>query len=240
MRLHANRDVQIAGGAAHCVPALPLPATRRREPVCAPGGMRTSTVSDVRNAPVAVAGGTDVAQAGPLPSQRGQVRLNFIAPPSASRCRCRRIPGKPLSRCPAAPAAVAGLADLLARDVQPHLRAADGLPEIDVQAVFEIGALFRAGRRLGSPPRPPKNWLKMSRKRAGAARARRRVRPPPADSRIRKNRSRRNPCPGLRCARARAAAGTARRNVVRIETVLIVNLALLRHRSECRRLPGLS
>ena len=33
------------------VPALPLPATRSREPCCAPGGIRTSTVSVVEMRP---------------------------------------------------------------------------------------------------------------------------------------------------------------------------------------------
>ena len=44
-------------------------------------------------------------------------------------------------------AAVASLADFLARDVEPDLRPADGLPEIDVEAVFEIRAFFRSAIR---------------------------------------------------------------------------------------------
>src|SRR5580704_3516568 len=40
--------------------------------------------------------------------------------------------------------AVTRLANLLTRGIETHLSATDGLPEIDVQAVLEIGTLFRA------------------------------------------------------------------------------------------------
>ena len=61
------------------------------------------------------------------------------------------------------PAAVAGGALLVAGDFDLGLGAADRLPEADVQAVFEIGALFAAPARRSPPPPPPwKNWLKMS------------------------------------------------------------------------------
>src|SRR5436309_15558955 len=61
------------------VPALPFPATRRREPFCAPGGMRTSTLSEwaSRLSPWHV-GQTFFRR--PLPLQRGHVRLNFMLP----------------------------------------------------------------------------------------------------------------------------------------------------------------
>src|SRR5882672_12818801 len=61
------------------LPALPLPATRNREPDCAPGGIRTSTVSDLEIRPSPPQVGHTLRSL-PLPSQRGQVRLNFIAP----------------------------------------------------------------------------------------------------------------------------------------------------------------
>src|SRR5260370_13069282 len=60
-------------------PALPLPATRKREPDCAPGGIRTSTVSDLEIRPSPPQVGQTLRSL-PLPSQRGHVRLNFIAP----------------------------------------------------------------------------------------------------------------------------------------------------------------
>src|SRR5258708_19368429 len=51
--------------------------------------------------------------------------------------------------------AVAGGAHLLAVDFQPDLCAAGGLPEIDGEAIFEVGALFGTGRlRLPPAPRP--------------------------------------------------------------------------------------
>ena len=61
------------------VPALPLPGTRRREPLRAPGGMRTSTVSVrvTRPSPPQVG---QALRSLPVPPQRGQVRLNFMAP----------------------------------------------------------------------------------------------------------------------------------------------------------------
>src|SRR5260370_4046221 len=61
------------------LPALPLPATRKREPDCAPGGMRTSTVSDLEIRPSPPQVGHTLRSL-PLPSHRGHVRLNFIAP----------------------------------------------------------------------------------------------------------------------------------------------------------------
>src|SRR5580658_6060527 len=60
-------------------PALPLPATRSREPDCAPGGIRTSTASDLDKRPSPWQVGQTLRKR-PFPSQRGQVRLNFIAP----------------------------------------------------------------------------------------------------------------------------------------------------------------
>ena len=61
------------------VPALPLPGTRRREPSRAPGGMRISTLSVwvTRPSPPQVG---QALRSLPEPPQRGQVRLNFMAP----------------------------------------------------------------------------------------------------------------------------------------------------------------
>ena len=41
---------------------------------------------------------------------------------------------------------MAGLARLLPQNVQPYLRSLDGLPEIDIQPVFEIGSALRLNR----------------------------------------------------------------------------------------------
>src|SRR5262252_8618932 len=61
------------------VPALPLPATRRREPFCAPGGIRTSTDSGRSTRPSPWQVGQTLCNF-PVPEQRGQVRLNFMEP----------------------------------------------------------------------------------------------------------------------------------------------------------------
>ena len=59
------------------VPALPLPGTRRREPLRAPGGMRTSTVSVCGDAAIAVAGGAGVLQLAVAAAARaGEVELH--------------------------------------------------------------------------------------------------------------------------------------------------------------------
>src|ERR1700733_10457441 len=64
---------------APCVPAFPFPATRNRDPCCAPGGMRTSTASlfEIRPSPWHV---EHLLRKRPVPSHLGHVRLNFIAP----------------------------------------------------------------------------------------------------------------------------------------------------------------
>src|SRR4051812_45505825 len=43
---------------------------------------------------------------------------------------------------------MARFAGLLTRNIQPHLSSFDCLPEINAQAVFEIGTFFRGMRRL--------------------------------------------------------------------------------------------
>jgi hypothetical protein len=125
-----------------------------------PAGMRTSTDSvwDIRPSP------WQVGQAflrRPLPLQRGQVRLNFMLP---AICDTLPVPlhcgqaAEPAS-LPPVPWQVRAL--LVAGDFDLRLGAANGLPEGNVQAVFEIGALFRFGSGSPAPP-PRKNWLKMS------------------------------------------------------------------------------
>src|SRR5438132_10087719 len=61
------------------LPALPLPATRRRDPDWTPGGIRTSTGSECEMRPSPWQVGQTFFSL-PFPSQRGQVRLNFMAP----------------------------------------------------------------------------------------------------------------------------------------------------------------
>src|SRR5439155_4723601 len=64
---------------APIVPALPLPGTRRREPVRAPGGIRISTCSFLATRPSPPQVGHELRSL-PDPPQRGQVSEKRIAP----------------------------------------------------------------------------------------------------------------------------------------------------------------
>src|SRR5260370_1697706 len=64
--------------------------------------------------------------------------------------------------------AVAGGADFLARNVEPHLRAFDRLPEIDAEPVLQIVALGGLGRFLGAVAEPLiEDVLEIGRRRRG-------------------------------------------------------------------------
>src|SRR5262249_53772446 len=60
----------------------------------------------------------------------------------------RRIVPAPSAR------AITNVANFLPRDVEPHLRALDRLPEVDIQTVFEIAALLRGLLRTLLTPEP--------------------------------------------------------------------------------------
>src|SRR6185436_5504468 len=118
------------------------------------------------------------------------------------------------------PRARAGGARLLARDVQAHLRAFDGLPEIDAQPVLEIVALLRRGRFLGSLAEPlVEDVLKICAPTC-AGRSPSSALPGPARKSVRKIEASET---HARTARTRARC---RRAVLRIEAVLIVHLLL--------------
>src|SRR5579884_4318731 len=118
------------------------------------------------------------------------------------------------------------LADLLPRNVQPHLGAANGLPEIDVQPVFEIASSLRLRRCRPRPSATPEELaenIAEPKSFAGIlrpARAARRLLLPQKFAEIES--------PEIRpCARAGARPRSIRRNVIRIKPVLVVNFALL-------------
>ena len=123
--------------------------------------------------------------------------------------------------------AIAGLANFLARSRSAHLRPADGLPEIDVHPVFQVRAFFRAAARLLAArvaEELAEDVAEASRAAAaGAAPHRRRLIPVTIFRKIEAAEAHAR----LTGARSGSAARTARRNVVRVETVLIVDLALL-------------
>ena len=182
-------------------PALPLPATRSREPCCAPGGMRTSTVSGCRKRPSPWQVGQTL-RSRPVPSQRGQVRLNFIAPaiwvtlPRAVAFRANR----------------GGAAD--ARRCRRRSRTFPGARYSDAPACRGSPARNRCSSRIRGRSPSRGHWPACApaaaaeelaenvaeaspRAAAWLPRARR-----PLIHVIRKNRSRRNPCPGSSGARS--------------------------------------
>ena len=151
MRLDADGDVEIARRRAHACRRCLCPAPAAASRCERPAGMRTSTVS--------------VRATRPSPSQVGQA-LRSLPVPLAARAgqvelhragHLGHVAGAVALRADvtvaAAPSAgaVAGVADFLARDVQPGLRALDRLPEIDVERVLEVGALFGAAPAAAAP-----------------------------------------------------------------------------------------
>ena len=214
------------------VPALPLPGTRRREPLRAPGRDADLHGFGAGDAAVAAAGGAGVAQlAGAAAARAGEVELHGAGHlgdvAGAFALRAGDFAGA------GGAGAVAGVADFVAGDVEARLGAPDGLPEIDIHHVFEVAALFGLGLRRAAP-RPPKNCEKMSRKppasapRSRGARRGCRAAGPARCEEIRK----------IEAAeihvRAGGPAGTrppgrrAGKAVLGIEAVLVVHLALLR------------
>ena len=140
MRLDAHRDVEIAGRRA-LVPALPFPARAAASRCCAPGGIRTSTVSVCETRPSPWQVGQALLQpARAVAARAGQVEP--WRPPSGSRCRCRCIPGRPSFAAARAPVplqvAQTSWRVMFRRTWVPSNR----LPEIDIEPVLEVGAFF--------------------------------------------------------------------------------------------------
>ena len=188
--------------------------------------MRTSTVSGCAIRAFAPARGAGILQpAGAVAALAREIELH----------RARHL--RHLSRAIALrahrhvaarrPGAMAGLARLLPRDVQLHLRPANGLPEIDIQAVFEIGSALAAEP---APASAAAEELAEDIAETAAAAGSFRLAP-------RRSRARRLLLPQklaeiesaeIRCRAGRLRRPAAiRRNVVRIEAVLIVDLALI-------------
>ncbi len=120
--------------------------------------------------------------------------------------------------------AIARLTNFLARDIQPHLGAADGLPKVDIQSVFQVGAFFGTRARLFRAPAAEELAENVAKSSGASARLRLTAMVIHVIRKIEATKTHAR----LTSARAWPSAGTARRDVVRIETILIVNLALLR------------
>ena len=164
-----------------------------------------------------------------VPPQRGHVRLNFIAPaiwvtlPVPLHC------GQPSRRRAGRPGAVAGVARLLARDVQLHLRALIACQK-SMFMPYSRSAPFSGCASLRASPAAEELAEDVAESAAASVR-RPSARPPPVRAAAllrstRRNRIRRNPC-----SDAGPAPPGARRpaeSVLRIEAVLVVHLPLLR------------
>ena len=190
MLFHFGGDVEIARGAAH---GAGIAFAGHAQPRSVPRAGRNAHFHRlrVRHAAIAAAGGAGVVQLARAAAARaGQVEphgaghLDNLAGAFALRAghfaRARRA------------RAVAGRADLVARDVQARLGAADGLPEVDVQHVFEIVAFFRL-RLLRLPLAAAVEELRKDIAEAAAIRCcagRRAACARPASRKHRKNRSR--------------------------------------------------
>src|SRR5579883_188182 len=121
-------------------------------------------------------------------------------------------------RVSGAAAAAAGIAGLLMHDVQAHLSAPNGLPKIDVQPVFEIRPLFG---NVGPLPPPPSEKLAKDVPESARALG---MPGPLLVHEIRKIEPAEPHPRTIGPAAPTRAARSARRDVVRIKSVLIVNL----------------
>ena len=222
MRFHAGGDVQVPRRPAHGA-GVALPRDSQPRAGLRPGGMRTSTVS-VRAMPLAAAGGARIAKLARSAALRA-ARLNRIAPaicddmaaPVAFRAGRRLPPGRslPPQACipPAArPSAAPGCPGWPARN------RCSATYSRSSPFSGACCARFPARRRTARTNRGSRPRCRSGRPRAVRRRARLAGRNP-------RNRTCRNPC---RAAAAASGARATRRNRMRIETVLVVHLALLR------------
>src|ERR1022692_965590 len=108
-------------------------------------GAGHAAIARARGAGVTERAGTAAAGAGEV-EPHGSRHLGHVA--GAFALRTGDFSGARRTR------AAAGVANLVARDIQTGLRSSDGLPEIDVHHVLEVAALFRFGLLRGSTPPP--------------------------------------------------------------------------------------
>src|ERR1700722_6018821 len=143
-------------------PSLPLPATRSRAFDVTPCGIRTSTGSEceIRPSPLQV-GQTFFSR--PRPSQRGQVRLNFIAPAIWVTLPVPSHSGQTVVVPPTEPDPL-HVSQISWRTTFKRT----WVPRMDSQksmlSPYSRSDPFSEVVAPDSPFRPPKNWLKISRK----------------------------------------------------------------------------
>src|ERR1035437_8876762 len=222
--LHFSGDVEIARRRSH---GSGVALARHPQPGAVARARREARLHHLRAryAALAPAFGTGIPQFPRASAARaGQVELHgpghlgHVASPLALWAGGLAHAGHSRTR-PAARAA-----QIVARDIQAHLRALDGLPEIDVHRVFEVAALFRFRLRLVARAAAPEK-LRENVAEATARGVRAPARPPGrARESIRK----------IEAAEIHAGLGAtasrtgAREAALRIEANLVVHLALLR------------
>ncbi len=149
-----------------------------------------------------------------MPPQRVQGTLNFILP---AACWMVPEPWQVGQVCGGADCAraVARVARVEARDGQFLDGAADGVPEVDFDLVFEVAAGLVFGFRAAAPPAAEKLAEEIAKTCVAALRARAAAKIKAAKIEI-----------DVFSALLVSGPGTARRNIVAVKAVLVIHLAL--------------
>src|SRR5471032_2978968 len=159
--LHLGGDVKIARRRSHGA-GVAFTGNAQAAAVARAGRDAEFDRFGSRHAAVAAAGGTGIAQfPGSAAPRAGEIEFHG-ARHLADVAGAFALGTSDFARAGGAGAMASG-ADIVTGDVDLGLSAFDGLPEIDVHYVFQVGALF--GGACASPPAPPpKNCEKISRK----------------------------------------------------------------------------
>src|ERR1035441_729856 len=143
MGFHFGGDVEIARGGAHGA-GVAFTGDAEAGPVAGTGRNADLHALGVGNASPAAAPGTGVAQfAAPAAARAGEVELHGAGHlADVSRAFALLADGFAAA---GGTGAAAGIANVVAGDIDARLGALDGLPEVDVHDVLEVAALFGFG-----------------------------------------------------------------------------------------------
>src|ERR1035437_3789014 len=143
VRFHFGSDVEIARGGAHGA-GIALAGDAEAGTVARAWRNADPHEFGVGDAPLPAATGTSVAQlAGTAASRAGEVELHG-AGHLADMSRTFALLAGGFAGAGGTGAA-AGIADVVARNIDARLGALDGLPEVDIHDVLEVAALFGFG-----------------------------------------------------------------------------------------------
>src|SRR5580658_2871621 len=222
MLLDARGDIEIAGRRAH---GSRVALARHPQPRAVARARRNAHVYGfgMGDASLALAGGAGIFQLTAAAALRtGQVEahgaghLGDGTGPIAFRARYGLAAGRTVS--------MAGGASVVAGNIEPRLRALDGLPEIDIQGILEIVTLLRRFLRPFAAVEKLREDVPEA-ARAGPASG---CRAPPTALRAAVHKVRKVETVEIHVGLwTGAGARSTRRYVVRIETILIVDLAFL-------------